>query len=62
MQQINVTVTDTVPEQLVKKMKTMGIDTDKIKFNVKKEGAGSEEPTKTRQFQVNSGSIDQATS
>lgn len=48
MQQINVTVTDTVPEQLVKKMKTMGIDTDKIKFKVQKEGAESEEPTKTR--------------
>ena len=33
-QMINVTVTDQVPEKLIKKMKTMGIDTSKIKFNV----------------------------
>jgi len=34
MQEINVTVTDQVPEKLIKKMKKLGIDTDKIKFNV----------------------------
>ena len=37
------TVTDQVPEKLIKKMKTMGIDTDKIKFNIKKDGDSSEQ-------------------
>lgn len=36
IQQINVTVTDEVPEQLLKKMKSMGIDTNRLKFNVAK--------------------------
>ena len=33
MQQINVTVTDQVSDELIKKMKKMGIDTNRIKFN-----------------------------
>jgi hypothetical protein len=37
MPEINVTVTDQVSEKLLHKMKTMGIDTNKIKFNVKKD-------------------------
>ena len=46
---INVTVTDQVPEKLIKKMKTMGIDTSKIKFNVQSDKP--EAPaSKPRQF------------
>ena len=48
-QSINVTVTDKVPEKLIKKMKTMGIDTNKIKFNIDN-GEPSDKPA--RQFTV----------
>lgn len=46
---INVTVTDQVPEKLIKKMKTMGIDTSKIKFNVQSEKSDST-ASKPKQF------------
>ena len=51
-QQINVTLTDDVPEELINKMQKMGIDTKKITFGKKK----NEEP-KTRTFQVDSGTV-----
>ena len=86
MQQINVTVTDQVSDELIQKMKKMGIDTDKIKFNTKKPTPDAKTtaasttaaapsknkatpkgvtPTagaaKTRQFQVESTSVEKAT-
>ena len=52
-QEINITVTDRVPEKLIRKMKTMGIDTNKIKFNIESEKNAAEDK-KPRQFKVES--------
>ena len=53
-QVINVTVTDRVPQKLIRKMKTMGIDTSKIKFNVEPEKPDDATQKPPRQFQVES--------
>ena len=58
---INVTVTDQVPEKLIKKMKTMGIDTSKIKFNVQSDKPEAAPASKPRQFQVESSTAQGAT-
>ena len=50
---INVTVTDKVPDKLLKKMKTMGIDTSKLKLNLQSDKSDQVAP-KTKQFQVES--------
>ena len=47
---INVTVTDRVPEKLIRKMKTMGIDTSKIKFNVESDKPDAAPSKPPRQF------------
>ena len=59
-QQINVTVTDQVSEELIKKMKKMGIDTDRIKFNTKTGGNAKSfvDAPKPRQFQVESATVE----
>ena len=65
MPNINITVTDQVSEKLLQKMKTMGIDTNKIKFNVKKDNEKTDSgaaASRQRQFQVKSSTVEQATS
>lgn len=71
-QRINITVTDEVPDELIDKMKSLGIDTKRIQFNRKNEkppqsksvGVKDSEPktnSKTRrEFQIETNNIDQA--
>jgi len=52
-------VTDRVPEKLIKKMKTMGIDTDKIKFNIESDTDKAKD--RRREFKVESSNAKSAT-
>ena len=73
-QQINVTVTDEVPDELIDKMKSLGIDTKRIQFNRKNEkqiaksAAGPAvtdsggKSAQRRQYQVETTSIENAQS
>lgn len=58
-QEIQITVTDRVPEKLIKKMKTMGIDTDKIKFNIESDTDKAKD--RRREFKVESSNAQSAT-